>query len=474
MITEYFEGLRSGKDKKEAIMYMATKCALPITLTTATTVFGFSSLAFNKITILKQFGIVTTFGLSINFLITIIVIPSFLQFMNVPGIFQKKKRNPLKRHIDSFIDWFIKLPTQHKTLITVGTLFCIGLALAGCFRLKVNTDFISYFKEGSYIRQRVASIHKDLSGALNFNIIVEAGEEDKIKDPHVLKQIAGLQQYMDGLKVMDKSISIADYIKVMNREMHGGEKEMQKVPDSKNLVTHFMARYYKELKNTNDQQLAVVNSLKGEGEPVLLSSVALAVGFAILGMSEFNPTIHFGLLSALVMLIGFASEMLVTPILLGAVQLITLWDFLLLKLKRDITKESPLFMNLSRSEAKKVVLLGSIRSASQNEYIIRQGERGEEMYMIVTGKVKVTVDSEGKSKELGTLKGGDIVGEMALVGGGTRSANVIALEDTELLRIDDKSLDRVRRRFPRIAAKLFLNISRVLSNRLKTQNYANF
>ncbi len=64
--------------------------------------------------------------------------------------------------------------------------------------------------------------------------------------------------------------------------------------------------------------------------------------------------------------------------------------------------------------------------------------------------------------------------EMALVGGGTRSANVIALEDTELLRIDDKSLDRVRRRFPRISAKLFLNISRVLSNRLKTQNYANF
>jgi predicted RND superfamily exporter protein len=621
MITEYFEGLRSGKNKKEAIMYMATKCALPITLTTATTVFGFSSLAFNKITILKQFGIVATFGLSINFLITIIVIPSFLQFMNVPGIFQKKKRNPLKRHIDSFIDWFIKLPTQHKTLITVGTLFCIGLALAGCLRLKVNTDFISYFKEGSYIRQRVASIHKDLSGALNFNIIVEAGEEDKIKDPDVLRQIAGLQQYMDGLKVMDKSISIADYIKVMNREMHGGEKEMQKIPDSKNLVaqylllmsdddiksyvdsnystaniavrhnitssaeltavldkikeyvnknfskdiavrftgegvlinnaadymasgqvtslgsslltifavmailfmsfkagiismipniipiilnfgimgwfgvplntgtcmiaaialgiavddtTHFMARYYKELKNTNDQQLAVVNSLKGEGEPVLLSSVALAVGFAILGLSEFNPTIHFGLLSALVMLIGFASEMLVTPILLGAVQLITLWDFLLLKLKRDITKESPLFMNLSRSEAKKVVLLGSIRSASQNEYIIRQGEIGEEMYMIITGKVKVTVDSEGKSKELGILKDGDIVGEMALVGGGTRSANVIALEDTELLKIDDRSLDRVRRRFPRIAAKLFLNISRILSSRLKTQNYANF
>ncbi len=620
MITEYFEGLRHGKNKKEAIMYMAGKCALPITLTSATTVFGFSSLAFNHITILREFGIVATFGLAINFLITIIVIPGFLQLIKVPMIMEKKKQNPVKKYINVLVEWFIVLATRHKPTVIACVLIVLTVAVIGCFRIKVDTDFISYFKEGSFIKQRIDSIHRDLSGALNFNVIVETGKEDGAKEPEVLRQIAGLQEHMDSTGKIDKSISLADYIKVMNREMNGGKKEMQVVPDSKNLIaqylllmaeedtknyidsnystanilvrhnttssanltallddlkgyvaknfskdltvrftgegilinnaadymavgqvtslgtslltifavmallfmsfkagilamipnvipivlnfgimgwfdiplntgtcmvaaialgiavddtTHFMARYYKELRVTNDQKQAIANSMRGEGEPVLISSVALAAGFSILALSEFNPTIQFGLLSALVMLIAFLSEMLITPLLLGTVQLITLWDFLLVKLKKDITKVSPLFMHLSQSEAKKVVLLGGIRSASAGEYIIRQGEKGEDMYMIITGNVTVTMDSEGTSKELAILKEGDIVGEMALMGGGIRSAHVIAVEDTELLRVDNKSLEKIRRRFPRTAAKLFLNISRILSDRLRTQNLAN-
>ncbi|MBI4824040.1 MAG: MMPL family transporter [Nitrospirae bacterium] len=617
MISEYFTGLREGKNKKDAIIYMATKCGLPILLTSATTVLGFSSLAFNKITILKQFGIVASFGLSINFIISIIVIPSFLQFMPVPKVFKKEKPKKSRRYIDAFTDWFIRLNTKHRRLIVVGILAIVAVAVAGWFRLKVNTDFISYFKEGSLIRQRVDSIHNDLSGALSFNIVVETGKEDAVKDPSVLKQIAGLQEYMDGMGKFDKSISLSDYIRVMNKEMNAGKKEMQVIPDSKNLIaqylllmaeedtksyvdsdystanilvrhnitssaeltkyideiqgyiaknfskdlsvrftgegvlinnaadymakgqatslisslltifaimaflfmsiragvismipnmvpiilnfgimgwfgiplntgtcmvaaialgiavddtTHFMARYYGELKKTNDQKQAILDSLRGEGEPVLLSSIALAAGFAILGLSEFNPTIQFGLLSAVVMLIGYVSEMLITPLLLESVQLVTLWDFLRVKLKKDITKISPIFVNLSKSEAKKVILLGSIRSASNGEYIIRQGEAGTEMYMIITGSVKATVEAEGKGKELGTLKEGDIVGEMAFVGGGTRSANIISLDETELLKIDYKSLERVRKRFPKIAAKLFMNISHILSDRLRAQN----
>lgn len=617
MITEYFEGLRHGKNKKEAIMYMAGKCALPIALTSATTVFGFSSLALNKITILKQFGIVATFGLAINFLITIIVIPAFLQFLPVPKIFKTKTRkSTVKKTIDAFTDWFIKLTTEHKVAVTVCSLLVVAIAAIGCFKVKVNTDFISYFKEGSFIKQRISSIHKDLSGAMNFNIIIETGKEDKVKDPEVLKQIAMLQEYMKGMGTIDKSISLADHIKMMHRELNGGKKEFQVVPDSRNLIaqylllmsdedtktyvdsncstasiivrhnvtssasltevldkikayvdknfakdlivrftgegilinnaadymakgqvtslgsslltifavmallfmsikagivsmipnivpivlnfgvmgwfgiplntgtcmvaaialgiavddtTHFMARYNRELKETHDQKQAIANSLKGEGEPVLLSSVALAVGFVILAASQFNPTIHFGLLSALVMIFGYASEMLITPILLSSVQLVSLWDFLAVSLKWDLTK-SPIFTNFSRSEAKKVILLGSIRSVPSDEYIIRQGEKGQEMYMLISGKVRVTVEVEGKTKELGTLKEGDIVGEMALIGGGIRSANIVALEDTELLKIDEKSLERIRKRFPRVAAKLFMNISRILSDRLRTQN----
>jgi hypothetical protein len=617
MISVYAKELREGKSKREAIMYMATHSALPITLTSLTTFLGFATLSVNKITILKQFGIVSSFGLFANFVITILVIPSALQFFKAPRKFLAKEEEKTKktRRMDAVLDGLVNINKNHGFGISVITVVLIGLAILGIFRLRVNTDYISYFKEDSFIRQRAASIHRDLSGAQSFNIIVEAEEEDKIKEPKVLKQIAGLQEFMLDAGI-DKSVSIADFIKIVNREMNGGREEMLKIPDEKNLVSqyllllgdldleryidddrsmanipvrhnissswelshllnrireyvrenfskeltvrftgegilvnnasdamvigqieslglallaifiimtllfmslkagiiaiisniipivlnfgvmgwlgiplntgtcmvaaialgiavddtiHFMVRYQRELRATNDQTLAISNTIHGEGEPILFTSLALAIGFGILVMSNFNPTINFGLLAALVMIYALLADLFVNPVILLTVQLITLWDFVALKLKADVTRKSPIFRDLSHSQAKKVILLGSLKEVKAGEYIVRQGERGDEMYMIVSGSAKVEVEREGKRKEVGTLKEGDLFGEMALLGEGIRTAHVIALEDTELLRIDDKALERVRRRNPRIAAKLFLNMSRIISERLKEQ-----
>ena len=94
------------------------------------------------------------------------------------------------------------------------------------------------------------------------------------------------------------------------------------------------------------------------------------------------------------------------------------------------------------------------------------------MYLIISGGARVLLEQEGDSVEISALGEGDILGEMALVGTGVRTASVIATEPALLLRIDEESLDRIRRRFPRIASKLFMNLAGVLGNRLRNQNLA--
>ena len=71
---------------------------------------------------------------------------------------------------------------------------------------------------------------------------------------------------------------------------------------------------------------------------------------------------------------------------------------------------------------------------------------------------------------LNILEKGELFGEMALLGEGVRTATVHAETDVELLRIDYKALERVRRRNPRTSAKISLNIARILSERVKTLN----
>lgn len=77
---------------------------------------------------------------------------------------------------------------------------------------------------------------------------------------------------------------------------------------------------------------------------------------------------------------------------------------------------------------------------------------------------------EGGERTLTTLGPGDVFGEIALIGEGVRSASVVAEVPTEVLGLDFRVLERIRRRFPYTGAKLFRNLARNLATRLREQS----
>jgi CRP-like cAMP-binding protein len=62
---------------------------------------------------------------------------------------------------------------------------------------------------------------------------------------------------------------------------------------------------------------------------------------------------------------------------------------------------------------------------------------------------------------------GEVIGEMGLVRQRPRSADVVVAEPTEYLVLDRGFLERLQRRHPRTAATVFLNLTRILSDRLE-------
>jgi CRP-like cAMP-binding protein len=88
-----------------------------------------------------------------------------------------------------------------------------------------------------------------------------------------------------------------------------------------------------------------------------------------------------------------------------------------------------------------------MRKYSKGEVIIRQGDAGEEFFLIGRGTVCVTMQvAEEPERSVATLAAGDVFGEMALLTDEPRNATVQALEDIEVyyLRKDDfrEALDR--------------------------------
>ena len=87
--------------------------------------------------------------------------------------------------------------------------------------------------------------------------------------------------------------------------------------------------------------------------------------------------------------------------------------------------------------------------------------------MVVRGRVRVTdVGPDGREHLLARFGPGLVFGEVAAASGAARTANVVAEEETDVLRLDWPALERVRRRFPFTGAKLFRNIAQILASRL--------
>jgi CRP/FNR family cyclic AMP-dependent transcriptional regulator len=113
--------------------------------------------------------------------------------------------------------------------------------------------------------------------------------------------------------------------------------------------------------------------------------------------------------------------------------------------------------------------MGELRSFRAGEPIVREGEMGDAMYVLIDGTAEVRVKVGSKSRSVRTVRRGDVFGEMGLIRRHERTADVVAVENVEVMSMDERFLARVKRRYPRIALKILTNIARILSDHLQHQ-----
>jgi predicted RND superfamily exporter protein len=235
-------------------------------------------------------------------------------------------------------------------------------------------------------------------------------------------------------------------------------------------AVHLLAEFNHHVRKSADPPAAVLAALRSIGPPVVYNTAALVVGVLVLLGSNFVPLQQFGLFTAINIVVSLLVDLIVLPAILVTARFVTVWDVLSLKLGGAPQEEIPLFRGLTPSQAKIAVLMGVMRNARRGEVIVRQGTPGHEMYVVVHGRARIEQRIESRTTVLREVERGDVIGEMGLVRGQTRTADAIAAHDTELLVVDDRFLRTLQRRYPRIAATVFLNLTRMLSDRLEESN----
>jgi CRP-like cAMP-binding protein len=104
-----------------------------------------------------------------------------------------------------------------------------------------------------------------------------------------------------------------------------------------------------------------------------------------------------------------------------------------------LSESSLLLSGLDIADLESLLMLANYCSVKARKVVCQKGEPGHELFVVLSGKLKVCTSSgDGKEAILALLEDGEMFGEMALIDGQERSADVIAVMDTQLLVIHRK------------------------------------
>jgi CRP/FNR family transcriptional regulator, cyclic AMP receptor protein len=135
--------------------------------------------------------------------------------------------------------------------------------------------------------------------------------------------------------------------------------------------------------------------------------------------------------------------------------------------RRRLLARAPLFRAFPPPEIDRLAARAAERRFARGRTIFARGEPGSSMLVMAGGRVRVGVTSaEGREVLLAVLGPGEVLGELALLDGGPRSADATALDPCTLLSLDRRDLLPVLRGSPEATAGLF----EVVCGRLRAAN----
>jgi predicted RND superfamily exporter protein len=226
---------KSFIDKKAALLNTMQYVFIPCLLTSLTTVAGFISLIFNDLPPIREFGIYASYGIAIAFILSFTYLPIAL-YLWEPTESTQSKKQPLLA-FGRFFSLINDITTkQRKIIVGITFMMVMPLSFIGIYRIKVETNFMEYFKKGSDIRRDFNFVKKHLNGVPFASIVFECHEPECLKDPDVQRKMSQFQKYLESSidfvrplsrnnvkreRTVSKSLSIADLIQYMYRSFSG-------------------------------------------------------------------------------------------------------------------------------------------------------------------------------------------------------------------------------------------------------------
>lgn len=226
LIGRYGEELRRSGHRvpasKEALKHLAVACFL----TSFTTAVGLGALLVSQTSMLQHFGVVGALGTMLAYVVTIFFIPAAVTFFDAPTHRKPKEGSP--EHLGrGLVEKVMLVATARITrrpwvVIVAAALFAAPCALS-LTDVRVDTTLADTFEEDDPVVTSMRLIDEHLSGVRPLEIVLDADDEGRLRDPEVLAAVDRLASWLDEQPGVLRTTTASDYFWETWRRIAGVE-----------------------------------------------------------------------------------------------------------------------------------------------------------------------------------------------------------------------------------------------------------
>ncbi|HEX3767583.1 MAG TPA: MMPL family transporter, partial [Puia sp.] len=276
-LNKYHSAFRETGEKRTALYEMISKMGIVTLFCNIAAAIGFGVFALTKSAILKEFGVVAGINIMLLFIISIILIPASLSYLQDPK--ERHMKYLSNRWLMTLLDWLENWALHHKKTIFISTLLILAISVAGITRLRSEAYILDDLPKTDPVFADLKFFEKNFKGVMPLEILIDTKRKNGIRANMLsnFSKIDKLSAYIDSSSVMARPLSIVEGLKFLRQAYYHNDSLNYGLPNEFDLP--FLAPYLSMKTDINSKPNGVMklaNSFIDSNKQTLRISVNMA------------------------------------------------------------------------------------------------------------------------------------------------------------------------------------------------------
>jgi uncharacterized protein len=258
LINKYHWEYKTHSNKVKALSRVVQRIGRATLMTNLTTATGFATFIFTSNAILKEFGVVASINVMVEFIMSVLLIPVIFSYSPPPT--QKQLKHLEGKRMNFIIETIKNIVFTKRTVVFIITgLFIVGCVF-GIIRMKTSGRLVDDIKKSNSICIDLAFFEKNFGGVMPFEISIDTKKKNGVMKLSTIQKIDEVQKVLAKNPKFSRSLSLAEFVKFAKQSFYNGDPEFYDLPNNNEQV--FILSYLPKIKGKKNMLHSFIDSTK--------------------------------------------------------------------------------------------------------------------------------------------------------------------------------------------------------------------